>query len=184
MASNIPVVGWIVNIFSLPVSITATKLAEEIGLPSSRVRISKPQENDTRFAQINGFISEVEAKTFARQWSNSLVFGKTIKCAIAALKSGGTDGRHSPRTPVMPSIEPLSNKQNSPMSYRAVKGRVDISTPPTTRGSPISTVTSRITSAATDNDENKSAKPPSSHSSRTLKKQQENITGKLSYVYH
>ena len=177
MASNVSVGHWKVKIAPMPASITDTQLAEKIGLPNSRIRISKLKENNTRYARINDFISEEEANRFARKWSGSSIFGETIKCDVVALKIDETDAHHS----LMPAVQTV------------VRRRGDISTPPTAREPFMATVMSRIPSAGIHDDENKLTKSSSQRSSRSLQKQQEcsttrsvvpqeAISGALSYV--
>ena len=88
MASNIPFGNWSVRIIYLPTSITINQLANRLQIPASRICIPRIQKATTYFAWINDFISENDAQDFASQWSNSHVFGTTIKCSVKEQKNG------------------------------------------------------------------------------------------------
>jgi hypothetical protein len=176
MASNILSGGWKVRIIPIPASTTATQVAQKIGLPNSRIRISNKTKNDAHYAWINDFNSEEEANKFAQQLSGSSVFGETIKCAVTASRREETDAFRSSRVLLASPMEILSSKERESRFNRGATGRRDISTPPATHASRMSVLSSKIPGTAMHEDEKNSTKPPPHRPHRNLLPQQERPT--------
>ncbi|CAF1169776.1 unnamed protein product [Adineta steineri] len=82
MASNTPTGGWRVKVVSLPESVTHAQLTQIFALPYSCVYLPKVDDVGTCYAWIENFTDEEDANKFAKQWTNSTVFGRQIKCIV------------------------------------------------------------------------------------------------------
>jgi hypothetical protein len=124
--TNIPTSGWRVKMISIPASMTVTQLAEIINLPNRRINLSNVEENSTHYVWIDDFTSEKEATKFARQWSDSSIFGETIKCIVAAPLNGDSAGAlHSSFELLEPVIDTVPKTQRQSRFDKEAKRRKD-----------------------------------------------------------
>lgn len=85
MASSTTSGNWSVKILRIPSSITLARLTKALNLPRQyRVVIPKTENKSSRYAWINGFTKEEDAKEFESQWSGASIFGWTIRCSARA----------------------------------------------------------------------------------------------------
>jgi hypothetical protein len=87
MTSNTFSGHWRVRITPTLEPITFVQLAERLNLPKSRACVPKGRNNEVRYAWINDFLNEKDAKEFVRQWSSALISGVTIKCVALPPKN-------------------------------------------------------------------------------------------------
>ncbi|CAF0866295.1 unnamed protein product [Adineta steineri] len=113
MASSEPFNCWSVKIMPIPADTTVTQLAQEIGLPTTRICLPK-----TDYAWINDFVSKEEADNFVMKMSGSWIFGATIKCVTVPPKSDRMDKRRLSRQLKASSIGSLDNIATQPQSNR------------------------------------------------------------------
>ncbi|CAF1379741.1 unnamed protein product [Rotaria sp. Silwood1] len=159
MASNIAHNGWRVKIVSIPTSITDVQLAQNIGLPKSRIYIPKVGKNNTRYVWINDFVNEEDANKFAQQWSGSSIFGETIKCVVAPPRNDKTDVLYSSPESLVSGTETLPKKQHESRFQKGTKEKRD------NCGSSVTPVPlmSVIHDITLDDAEKKSITPPPSY---------------------
>ncbi len=192
MASNTSSGGWRVKILSIPGSITFTRLAQIVDLPTSHIYLPKKDNNhETRYAWVNNFVSEEEANKFAQQWSGSSILGETIQCLVLAPRSDERNALHLSHEPSVSDIASSSNKQYETRFNREVKGRQDNSKSSIIPAPRMSFATSGSASTVMNEGEKK---PPSYNFPQSLSQQQQQrptsgpafkqgeISGKLSYI--
>ncbi|CAF4046884.1 unnamed protein product, partial [Adineta steineri] len=118
MASNEPFNYWRVKITPIPADTTITQLAQIIGLPTTRICLTK-----TDHAWINNFASKEEADNFVTKISGSRIFDATINCVTVPLKSDRLAKRRLSRQLKALSIESSDNIPPQPQSGRVTKRR-------------------------------------------------------------
>ena len=72
---------WRIKITGLPTNVSVVDLAEQLHVRSRQVGIPRNQtDSNTWYAWISGFTSEVESSDLASKWSQTLLFGRRVRC--------------------------------------------------------------------------------------------------------
>jgi hypothetical protein len=121
MASNTFSGHWRVRVTPIPEPITFVQLAERLNLPKPRVYVPKGRNNEVRYAWINDFINEEDAKEFARQWSGASISGVTIKCVAVPPKNDEPNPMGPSHEPSISGIKPVLHINRQPRSNRDPK---------------------------------------------------------------
>lgn len=108
MASNRGAHGWRVRINDLPGTITRSELAQRLGLPESHFFVPPSKAGSVKYAWIDGFADEADAREFARQWSGASILNHIIKCVAKSPNDNEAGGRNASS---QPSATPLMRPQ-------------------------------------------------------------------------
>lgn len=170
MASNMFSGHWQVRVTPIPEAITFVQLAERLNLPKPRVYIPKGRNNEVRYAWINDFINEEDAKEFARQWSGASISGVTIECVALPPKNHEPNPMGPSHKPSTSGIKPVLTINRDPRSHRGPKEPSNNENVRTSLVPLMSTSTDKSScNTAKANDETETIKPLSHNFDRNRK---------------